>query len=82
MLAQIFTKAGTNGLHGSLFEYHTDNQLTARNVFQNVANPITGKVLPVFRRNEIGAHTFKAGFDMFRDQDNAPFTGPTLRPSF
>jgi hypothetical protein len=29
-----------------------------------------------------GSHAFKAGFDIYRDQDIAPFTGPTLRPSF
>jgi hypothetical protein len=29
-----------------------------------------------------GSHAFKAGLDIYRDQDNAPFTGPTLRPSF
>jgi Carboxypeptidase regulatory-like domain/TonB dependent receptor len=64
VLTQIATRSGTNQLHGSLFEYHTNNQLTARNVFQNVANPVTGKVLPVFRRNEFGG---SIGFPIRRD---------------
>jgi hypothetical protein len=54
VLTQIITKSGSNGLHGSLFEYHTDNKLSARNVFQNVANPLTGRVIPVSVRNEFG----------------------------
>jgi hypothetical protein len=54
VLTQITTKSGTNHVHGSLFEYHTDNKLTARNVFQNTPDPITGRILPVSRRNEFG----------------------------
>ncbi len=54
ILIQAVTKSGTNELHGSLFEYHQDNKLTARNVFQNSPNPLTGRVLPVTRRNEFG----------------------------
>lgn len=54
VLTQITTKSGTNQVHGSLFEYHTDNKLTARNVFQNTPDPITGRILPVSRRNEFG----------------------------
>jgi hypothetical protein len=54
VLTQISTKSGTNEVHGSLFEYHTDNKLTTRNVFQNTPNPITGRIVPVSRRNEFG----------------------------
>lgn len=64
ILTQIVTKSGTNELHGSLFEYHTNNQLTSRNVFQNAPNPITGRILPVFRRNEFGG---SAGFPIRKD---------------
>ena len=32
----ILTKSGTNGLHGSAFEYHTDDKLKALNAFQTV----------------------------------------------
>src|SRR5437588_5848465 len=54
ILTQIVTKSGTNELHGSMFEYHTNNKLTSRNEFQNAPNPLTGRIIPVFRRNEIG----------------------------
>jgi len=54
VLTQITTKSGSNQVHGSLFEYHTDNKLTARNVFQNTPDPLTGRILPVSRRNEFG----------------------------
>jgi hypothetical protein len=43
---QVFTKQGTNQLHGTLSEYHTDNDLTARTIFQTS--------IPAFRRNEFG----------------------------
>jgi carboxypeptidase family protein/TonB-dependent receptor-like protein len=48
------TKSGSNNFHGSIFEYHRDSKLTARNVFQNTVNPLTGRVLPATRRNEFG----------------------------
>ena len=54
LLIQAVTKSGSNKLHGSLFEYHTDNKLTSRNYFQNTPDPITGRILPVSRRNEFG----------------------------
>ena len=64
ILTQITTKSGTNQLHGSLFEYHTDNKLTARNVFQNTPDPITGRIVPVSRRNEFGG---SVGFPIRKD---------------
>jgi hypothetical protein len=48
------TKSGTNAYHGSLIFFHEDNILTARTLFQNTVNPLTGRVLPVSRRNEGG----------------------------
>ena len=45
-LIQVFTKSGTNQLHGSLSEFHTNNDLTSRTIFQ--------KSIPAFRRNEYG----------------------------
>src|SRR5215467_927604 len=54
VVIQAVTKSGTNGFHGSLFEYHRDNKLTARNVFQNEPDPLTGREIPVTRRNEFG----------------------------
>lgn len=53
VLTQIVTKSGTNTPHGSLFVFHTNDVLTARNVFQNVPN-VSGKLVPTFRRNEFG----------------------------
>jgi hypothetical protein len=83
VLTQINTKSGTNEIHGSLFEYHTDNKLTARNVFQNTPDPITGRIVPVSRRNEFGGsigmpirkdHTFVfATYDQLRSAQ--AFTG-------
>ncbi len=43
---QVFTKSGTNQLHGTVSEFHTDNALTSRTIFQNT--------IPAFRRNEYG----------------------------
>ena len=34
---QVVTKSGTNDLHGSLFEFHRDNALTARNFFSPIS---------------------------------------------
>jgi hypothetical protein len=38
ILTQIITKSGTNQLHGSLFEYHTNNKLTSRVQHANPRN--------------------------------------------
>lgn len=45
-IVNVITKQGTNQIHGSASEFHTNNQLTSRNVFQSK--------VPVFRRNEFG----------------------------
>ena len=47
-LVEVYTKSGTNQLHGTLSEFHTDNVLTSRTVFQSTSQ------IPVFRRNEFG----------------------------
>ena len=54
LVIQAVTKSGTNKFHGSLFEYHQGDGLTARNVFQNTEDPLTGRVVPKFRRDEFG----------------------------
>jgi hypothetical protein len=52
---QVFTKPGTNNFHGSLSEYHTDNTLTARTIFQYCGPTDVGcRAVPAFRRNEYG----------------------------
>ena len=45
-LVQVFSRSGTNSFHGSLSEYHTNNDLRSRTIFQ--------QAVPVFRRNEFG----------------------------
>ena len=47
---QVFTKPGSNDFHGTLSEYHTDNDLSARKIFQNCA----AGGCQAFRRNEFG----------------------------
>jgi len=52
---QVFTKPGTNDIHGSLSEFHTNNALTARTVFQYCPPGSIGcRAIPAFRRNEFG----------------------------
>ncbi len=46
----MVTKSGTNQFHGSLWEYHRDASLDARNYFDLGASPI-----PPFVRNQFGA---------------------------
>lgn len=43
---QLFTRPGTNQVHGSLSEFHTDNNLSSRTIFQ--------QSVPAFTRNEFG----------------------------
>lgn len=92
VLTQIVTKSGTNALHGSLFEYHTNNKLTARNVFQNSPDPVTSRLLPVFRRNEFGGsigfpirkdHTFAFGsYDELRSSQGTASLRTVETPQF
>ena len=53
----MFTKSGTNQYHGTLSEFHTDNDLTARTEFQTT--------LPATRRNEYG---FTAGGPVIKNK--------------
>jgi hypothetical protein len=64
-IVQIVSRSGTNKFHGSLFEFHQDNWLTARTEFQNSVNPATGRILPVSRRNEFGG---SLGGPIFKDK--------------
>jgi hypothetical protein len=54
VMAQMVTKSGSNDVHGSLFWFHQDNAITARTFLQNTIDPVTGKIVPTFRRNEFG----------------------------
>src|SRR5208283_546204 len=48
LVIQAVTKSGTNHFHGSLFEYHTDNDMQA------VPFGLTASSIAVSRRNEFG----------------------------
>jgi hypothetical protein len=48
LVIQAITKSGTNRFHGSLFEYHTDNDMEA------VPFGVTAANIAVSRRNEFG----------------------------
>jgi hypothetical protein len=56
-LVEVFTKSGTNQWHGTLSEFHTDNALTARTIFQTS--------IPASRRNEYG---FTVGGPVIKNQ--------------
>lgn len=59
-IVNVVTKSGTNGLHGTLFEFVRNEKLDSRNFFDlNQLNPITGAEVPgsargEFRRNQFG----------------------------
>ena len=49
------SKSGTNGFHGSAYEYLRNNKLESRNFFDNTILPgNTASKPPVFRRNQFG----------------------------
>jgi hypothetical protein len=54
ILTQTVTKSGTNRFHGTLYEFHRDNKLTARTYLQSTVNPTLGRATPVYRRNDFG----------------------------
>jgi len=55
----VVTKSGTNDLHGSLFYFHRNDNLDARNFFDLGANP------PEFKRNQFG---FSVGGPIRKDK--------------
>jgi len=60
-LIEVYTKSGTNQFHGTISEFHNNNKLTSRTIFQT--RPVTP--IPVYRRNEFG---FTAGGPVVRDR--------------
>ncbi len=54
VVVQMFSRAGTNDFHGSLFELLQNSAIDARNIFQNQINPNYGRVLIPSRSNEFG----------------------------
>jgi len=60
------TKSGTNEFHGSLFEYHRNSALDARNFFDiGVADPTVRSKVPNFIRNQFG---FTLGGPIVKDR--------------
>jgi hypothetical protein len=49
----IVTRSGTDGLHGSVFEFLRNSALDARNYFDH-SSPVNPGRIPPFRRNEFG----------------------------
>ena len=73
----IVSKSGTNNFHGSLFEYHRNDNLDARNFFDFVEPP---RRLPPFVRNNFGG---ALGGPILRDKTffHANFEGLRERKS-
>lgn len=54
-IASVQTKSGTNGFHGSVFEYLQRDRFQARNPFsQATKNALTGKFIPDTKRDQFG----------------------------
>ncbi len=54
VVVQMFSRAGSNDFHGSLYELLQNSAVDARNIFQNQINPNYGRVLVPSRSNEFG----------------------------
>jgi len=59
------TKSGTNQFHGSLFEYHRNSALDARNFFDRNASDPTERKTPGFIKNQFG---FSLGGPIVQDK--------------
>jgi hypothetical protein len=83
LVIQAVTKAGTNNLHGSLFEYHQDNALTALNP---VIRRLPGSKITPFRRNEfggsVGGPVQKDKWFFFFSWDQKKSSSPTVLSDF
>ncbi len=54
-IINIVTKSGTNNWHGSVFEFHRNSALDARNFFdRDPENPLERSDPPSFKRNQFG----------------------------
>jgi hypothetical protein len=59
------TKSGTNAFHGSVFEYHRNSALDARNFFDRNAKDPTERKTPGFIKNQFG---FSIGGPIVKDR--------------
>ncbi|MCH7803179.1 MAG: TonB-dependent receptor [Acidobacteria bacterium] len=60
------TKSGTNQLHGSIYEFHRNSALDARNFFdRDPTNPLERSKVPHFIRNQFG---FSLGGPIVKDK--------------
>ncbi len=94
-VTNVVTKSGTNDVHGTMGYFHTNNKMTAGNIFQpkNIvrADGSTDRI-PVFRRNEgswsLGGpirkdHTFFFGsMDFLRSGSGTTTSATVLTPDF
>src|SRR5207247_4240195 len=55
-VVSVVTKSGSNDIHGSAFEFLQRDRFQARNPFSqpDKPNPLTGKVLPLNKRDQFG----------------------------
>ena len=60
----VVTKSGTNELHGAVWEYHRNNDLQSRNLFQSA--------VPVYRTNQFGVGVqSRAANSLYEEQMSA-----------
>lgn len=53
-VVNLVTKAGTNEVHGSLYEFFRNDSLDARHAFAVAPDPLSGRIKPVLRYNQFG----------------------------
>ena len=90
---QIVSKTGTNSFHGTLFEYHRNDNLDARNFYDYGADdPLDGKRLPPFVRNQFGGSIggpivqdqtfFHANFESLRERLSVSRISDVMDPAW
>src|SRR3989441_872359 len=49
----VITKSGTNAVHGTLYGFHSDQALDARNLYENLIQPLPRKAKNIFNNDGI-----------------------------